>query len=330
MLISLNRNRAISGKDLLITGAGGSIGSELARQAAHLSPRRLILLDINENSLYLLAKALSDTGIPVCPEVVSIRDRQAIFRLMVRYRPQTVLHAAAHKHVPLLEQNPDQAVKNNIFGTLNLLDSCEQTGAEHFVLISTDKAVRPCSVMGATKRICEQMIALRKDSAVHFTAVRFGNVLDSAGSVLPVFRQQIASGGPVRITDRRMTRYFMSIPEAAELVLKAAEKEEKGHIYMLEMGEQVEICRLAEKLIREMGYTPEQMSIVETGLRPGEKLTEELSLPKEHFSPTDSPKILSAQLVPDFTRAQLDTLVTGLQAAAENGDGEEIRRLLGL
>lgn len=324
-------NKAVTGKDVLITGAGGSIGSELARQVYGLSPRSMILLDINENSLYLLALSLTgEKGIPVYPEVVSIRDRKAVFSLLAQYRPQTILHAAAHKHVPLMEKNPDQAVKNNIFGTLNLVEGCEQAGAEQFVLISTDKAVRPRSVMGATKRICEQIIAYRGESSVHFTAVRFGNVLDSAGSVLPAFRQQILSGGPVRITDRRMKRFFMSIPEAAALVLQAAENKEKGFIYMLDMGEQVEIYKLAEKLISDMGYTAEQIPIIETGLRPGEKLTEELSFPQEYFQSTSNPKILSARLVPGCTRKQLDILLAQLRSAAEDGNKEKIRVLLQL
>ncbi len=325
------QNEAITGKDVLITGAGGSIGSELSRQVYKLRPRSMVLLDINENSLYLLSLSLAgESGVPVYPEVVSIRDREAVFRLLARCRPQTVLHAAAHKHVPLMEKNPDQAVKNNIFGTLNLIEGCERAGIERFVLISTDKAVRPRSVMGASKWICEQLIACREESAVSFAAVRFGNVLDSAGSALPVFRSQILSGGPVRITDRRMKRYFMSIPEAASLVLQAAEKKDKGRIFMLDMGEQVEIYRLAEQLIREMGYTTEQIPIIETGLRPGEKLTEELSLPQERFRPTGHPKIQSARLYSAFTREELETLLARLRLAAENGDEKEIRALLRL
>lgn len=322
-------NPAITGKDVLITGGGGSIGSELAHQVHRLNPRSLTLLDINENNLYLLSQSLSRKhGAPVTPQVISIRDREAIFRLFERLHPQTVLHAAAHKHVPLMEQNPDQAVKNNILGTLNLFDAAQTYGAEKVVLISSDKAVRPSSVMGATKRVCEQL-CLDREGPI-FTAVRFGNVMDSAGSVLPLFRQQLREERKILITDRRMTRYFLSIPQAVQLVLEAAAENERGKIYMLDMGQPVSIGQLALNVIREEGFSPSEVEIVETGIRPGEKLEEELSSPDEHFVPTLVQGLLSADACATYSGEEKKQLLDRLKAAADNGEYLVIRSLLGL
>lgn len=322
-------NPAITGKDVLITGGAGSIGSELARQVCQLAPRSLTLLDINENALYLLNQSLSrHYGMDITPEVISIRDRTAIFRLFDRLRPQTVIHAAAHKHVPLMEQNPDQAVKNNIFGTLNLFDAAQQYGAEKVVLISSDKAVRPSSVMGVTKQICEQL-CLERNGPV-FTAVRFGNVLDSAGSVIPLFRQQLHEEKRILLTDRRMTRYFMSIPQAVQLILQAAAENDRGKIYMLDMGNPVSIGQIALKVIKEEGFSPEDVEIVETGIRPGEKLEELLASPDEYFTPTSTPRLLSANAVSLFSADQKLHLLEKLKIAAENIDHLQIRELLGL
>ena len=322
-------NPAITGKDVLITGGGGSIGSELARQVYRLAPRSLTLLDINENSLYLLTQCLSRKGgTPVMPQVISIRDRKALFRLFAQLHPQTVLHAAAHKHVPLMEQNPDQAVKNNIFGTLNLFDAAQAYQAEKVLLISTDKAVRPSSVMGATKRICEQL-CLDREGPV-FTAVRFGNVVNSAGSVLPLFRQQLREEKKILLTDRRMTRYFLSIPQAAELVLHAAAKNRPGKIYMLDMGQPVSIGQLAMQVIKEEGFAPNEVEIVETGIRPGEKLEELLFSSDERFVPTDIAGLLAADACPEYTVLEKERLLKQLKNAADNGDAPAIRSLLGL
>ena len=322
-------NPAITGKDVLITGGAGSIGSELARQVCRLAPRSLTLLDINENALYLLTQSLSrQYRMAVTPEVVSIRDRAAVFRLFDRLKPQTVIHAAAHKHVPLMERNPDQAVKNNIFGTRNLFDAAQRYGAEKVVLISSDKAVRPSSVMGATKQFCEQLCLGR--SGPVFTAVRFGNVLDSAGSVIPLFRQQLREEGKILLTDRRMTRYFMSIPQAVRLILEAAAADEREKIYMLDMGNPVPIEQIALKVIKEEGFSPAEVEIVETGIRPGEKLQELLAAPSETFSPTGISGLLSAKAEPLFPADTCKNLLNKLESAAELGDAPKIRALLGL
>lgn len=322
-------NPAITGKSVLITGGAGSIGSELARQVCRLAPRSLTLLDINENALYLLTQSLSrQYGMDIIPEVISIRDRMAILRLFDRLEPQTVIHAAAHKHVPLMEQNPDQAIKNNIFGTLNLFDAAQQHHAEKVVLISSDKAVRPSSVMGATKQVCEQLCIGR--SGPVFTAVRFGNVLDSAGSVIPLFRQQLREERKILLTDRRMTRYFMSIPQAVRLILEASAANEREKIYMLDMGKPVSIGGLALKVIQQEGFSPSDVEIVETGIRPGEKLEELLSLPSENFLPTGIPGLLSAKAEPLFSPDEKSRLLENLKTAADMGDTLQIRALLGL
>ena len=270
-------------KVVLVTGGGGSIGSELCRQIASYNPQKLIIFDIIENSAYLLKKELDfiyKGSLEVQVEIGTIRDEGRLSELFKKYRPDIVYHAAAHKHVPLMERNPGEAVKNNILGTYNLLRISTYYGCEKFVMISTDKAVNPTNVMGATKRYCEMMIqamADLPDCRTEYSAVRFGNVLGSNGSVVPLFMKQIEQGGPITITDKRIIRYFMTISEAASLVLKAGSMAHRSEIFILDMGKPVKIVSLAENLVRLAGLKPyTDIQIVETGLRPGEKLYEEL------------------------------------------------------
>jgi FlaA1/EpsC-like NDP-sugar epimerase len=285
----------IRGRVVLVSGAGGSIGSELARQIAHYEPERVLLLDRYENGLYQVDLELRDAGVGgrVTCIIGDVLDRARLDQVFARYRPRIVFHAAAHKHVPLMELNPLEAVKNNVFGTRNLIAASHAHGVERFVMISTDKAVNPTNVMGATKRIAE---FLARDAAsrgaTKFTTVRFGNVLGSNGSVLPVFRDQIARGGPVTVTHPDIKRFFMLIPEAVQLVLVAASRGAGGEIFVLEMGEPIAIADFAENLIRLSGMVPHKdIAIVYTGLRPGEKLFEELFDASEETLPTDHPKL---------------------------------------
>ncbi len=286
----------IETKTVVVTGAAGSIGSELCRQILHSHPKILLMIDINENGLYDLQQEFNmmqrdgqlREDIMYLPLITSIRDRAALDRLFASYRPQIVFHAAAHKHVPLMEDMPIEAVKNNIFGTHNLLEVADKYGVERFVSISTDKAVNPTNVMGATKRFVEKMIqSMDPHSKTKFVAVRFGNVLGSNGSIIPLFKKQISNGGPVTITDKKIIRYFMTIPEAVSLVLQAATYGNGGEIFVLDMGQPVKILDLAEKMIRLAGYIPySEIEIKEIGLRPGEKLYEELHLNKEDVTKT--------------------------------------------
>ena len=270
----------IEGKTVLVTGAGGSIGSELCRQIACFSPARLLLLGHGENSIYLIHKELKNKfqdKIEIVPIIADIQDRKRIFQIMKTYRPDRVYHAAAHKHVPLMENNPQEAVKNNIYGTRNVAEASKAAGVSKFVMISTDKAVNPPNVMGATKRVAEMIVTgLNEEGKTLFSAVRFGNVLGSRGSVVPLFKEQIAKGGPVTVTDFRMTRYFMTIPEASRLVIQAGALMQGGEVFVLDMGEPVKILDLAKKMISLSGQSEADIKIVETGIRPGEKLYEEL------------------------------------------------------
>ena len=273
-------------KVILVTGAGGSIGSEICRQIFKFNPKKIILLGHGENSIYLIDRELRNIGTnkvtEIIPVIADIQDRQRIFEVMELHRPTIVYHAAAHKHVPLMEYNPQEAVKNNIFGTKNVAEASKAAGVEHFVMVSTDKANNPPNVMGATKRIAEMIVTgLNEEGRTKFSAVRFGNVLGSRGSVIPVFREQISTGGPVTVTDFRMTRYFMTIPEASRLVIQSGALASGGEIFVLDMGEPVKIVDLAKNMIRLCGYSEEDIEIVETGIRPGEKLYEELLLDKE-------------------------------------------------
>lgn len=281
----------IGDKVIAITGAGGSIGSELCRQIVKFKPEQLVMIDINENSLYMLEQefnrnkvhGLMSKDIQVISLIVSIRDYSSVNQVFKQYQPEVVFHAAAHKHVPLMETRPQEAIKNNVFGTNNVIQACIKNKVSRFIMISTDKAVNPTNVMGATKRMTEMLLQANGDNGVtKMAAVRFGNVLGSNGSVIPIFKQQIAEGGPVTITDKNIIRYFMTIPEAAQLVLQAGFYADKGEIFVLDMGEPVKILDLAEKMIRLSGYKPyEDIDIVEIGLRPGEKMFEELHLSGE-------------------------------------------------
>lgn len=281
----------IRGRTVLVTGGGGSIGSELCRQVAACGPRRLIIFDIYENNAYDVQQELKAKYPGLALEVIigSVRDEARVDGLFERYRPDVVYHAAAHKHVPLMEDSPNEAVKNNIFGTYNVAAAAEKYRTETFVLISTDKAVNPTNVMGATKRVCEMIIQMFSRSSEHtrFVAVRFGNVLGSSGSVIPLFRRQIESGGPVTVTHRDIIRYFMTIPEAVMLVMQAGVYAQGGEIFVLDMGAPVRIDDLARKMIKLSGYEPDVDIMIEyTGLRPGEKLFEELLLNEEGLTKT--------------------------------------------
>ena len=280
----------ITGKTMLVTGGGGSIGSELCRQAAAQRPKRLIIFDIYENNAYDIQMELRRTH-PELDLVVligSVRDRERVMQVFDRYRPDLVCHAAAHKHVPLMETSPFEAIKNNVFGTYNVAQAADRFGTQRFILISTDKAVSPTNVMGASKRLCEMIVQMMNDrSATEYVAVRFGNVLGSAGSVIPLFRKQIRSGGPVTVTDKRVIRYFMTIPEAVQLIFQAGAYARGGEIFVLDMGEHVRIDDLARNMIRLSGFEPDvDIPIVYTGLRPGEKLYEELLLSGEGMQKT--------------------------------------------
>lgn len=276
----------ITGKVILVTGAGGSIGSEICRQIIQFNPAKLLLLGHGENSIYLIDRELrthhQNCPTEIVPIIADIQDRKKINEIMEQYHPDIVYHAAAHKHVPLMEYNPKEAVKNNIFGTKNVAEAAKAAKVKNFVMVSTDKANNPPNVMGATKRIAEMIVTgLNEEGSTKFSSVRFGNVLGSRGSVIPVFREQIAQGGPVTITDFRMTRYFMTIPEASRLVIQAGALAKGGEIFILDMSEPVKILDLAKNMIRLSGYSESEIEIIEVGIRPGEKLYEELLLDKE-------------------------------------------------
>lgn len=285
----------IEGKCILVTGGGGSIGSELCRQIAAHNPSRLIILDIYENNAYDIEQELRRNlpSLNLLTLIASVRDRNKIETVFRTYRPAIVFNAAAHKHVPLMETSPNEAVKNNVFGTLNVAEMADKYGAERFVQISTDKAVNPTNIMGATKRICEMIVqTIGHHSKTKFVAVRFGNVLGSNGSVIPLFRRQIEAGGPVTVTHKDIVRYFMTIPEAVSLVLQAGAYAEGGQIFVLDMGEQVRIYDLACNLIRLSGYTPNvDIEVKITGLRPGEKLYEERLMAEEGLRTTANKSI---------------------------------------
>ena len=285
----------LSNKVVLVTGAGGSIGSEMCRQICKFDPRQLILLEQAENPLFYIERELHKTyaEIPLETVICNITDKRRVDTVFQKYQPDVVIHAAAHKHVPLMELNPSEAIKNNVCGTRIVADAAHENGVLSFVMISTDKAVNPTSIMGSAKRIAEMYIqTLDRSSATEFVTVRFGNVLGSEGSVVPIFKQQIADGGPVTVTDPEMQRYFMTIPEASQLVLQAATMGRGGEILLLDMGEPVKIVDLAKELIILSGFRPgDDIEIVFTGLRPGEKLFEELSIEGEDMQATFHPKI---------------------------------------
>ena len=316
----------LAGKTVMVTGGGGSIGSEICRQIMRFHPKLLIIFDIYENCAYELEYDLRQRyggNCPVLTLIGSIRDRKRLDEVFQEYQPQVVFHAAAHKHVPLMERSPAEAIKNNVFGTLNLLESSKEHGVERFVQLSTDKAVNPTNVMGATKRVTEMLIRrFGEDAGMKCMAVRFGNVLGSHGSVIPLMEAQIRRGGPVTVTHPDATRYFMTIPEAAQLVLQAGALAESGAIYVLDMGEPVRIMDLAEKLIRAYGYEPNiDMPIRVIGLRPGEKMTEELLMAseREHMTKTAHRKIFVAHVDP-VSSVDCDRMLEILRPAAEVND----------
>ena len=305
----------LSGKTVAVTGAGGSIGSELCRQIMKFHPKELVMIDINENSLYMLEQEFNRArihhrlyeDIVVDSYIASIRDRISIDYIFSTKQPDVVFHAAAHKHVPLMETRPMEAIKNNVFGTNNVIQCCIRNKVPRFIMISTDKAVNPTNVMGATKRMTEMILQANGNNGVtKMAAVRFGNVLGSNGSVIPIFRNQIREGGPVTITDRNITRYFMTIPEAAQLVLQAGYYADRGEIFVLDMGEPVKILDLAEKMIRLAGLEPyKDIDIMEIGLRPGEKMFEELRLDGEDTERTKN-DLIFVNHVMRITRAEID------------------------
>ncbi|WP_418220812.1 polysaccharide biosynthesis protein [Catenibacterium sp.] len=283
-------NKYYKDKVILITGGGGSIGSELCRQLAKMEPKKIIILDIYENGAYNVQQELKiayGNSLDLQIEICSITNRKALRTVFERHHPQIIINAAAHKHVPLMEHNCVEAIYNNVFGTQNLVELCEEYGAERFMMVSTDKAVNPTNVMGATKRMCEMIVqSASTHGKVKYSATRFGNVLGSAGSVIPLFKRQIANGGPVTLTDKRIIRYFMTIPEASQLVLKSGAIANNGELFVLDMGQPVKILDLAENMIRLSGV--QGVKIIETGLRPGEKLYEELLVNTEELDKTDN------------------------------------------
>jgi FlaA1/EpsC-like NDP-sugar epimerase len=334
-----------------VTGAGGSIGAELCRQAARLGVGKLVLIEQAEPALFNIMHELrgADLRCEVIPAICDVTDRERVRSLLSEHRPKVIFHAAAHKHVPLMEQNAGEAIKNNVFGTRVMVEEADAAEVETFVLISTDKAVNPTSVMGATKRVAELLTqGMSTRSKTKFLGVRFGNVLGSAGSVIPIFRKQIRGGGPVTVTHPEMTRYFMTIPEASQLVIQAGAMGKGGEIFVLDMGEPVKILDLARDLIEFSGLVPDRdIKIVFSGVRPGEKLFEELGFDAEKMDKTRHPKIFTGKLAPvawksvveglrdleehrqsdtrSDVRAALGKLVPEMQidAGAQVGDGEK-------
>ena len=315
-------------KVVMVTGGGGSIGSELCRQIAKSHPKQLIIVDIYENNAYDIQLELQRKYPKLNLEtmIASVRDQNKINDLFAYYHPDIVYHAAAHKHVPLMEDAPHEAIKNNVFGTLNVAKAADQYGVKKFILISTDKAVNPTNIMGASKRLCEMIVqSFDKKSKTEFVAVRFGNVLGSAGSVIPLFKRQIANGGPVTVTDKRIIRYFMTIPEASQLVLQSGAMANNGELFVLDMGQPVKIMDLAENMIRLSGV--QGIEIVETGLRPGEKLYEELLVKTEELDKTSNSMIFierDSALSPE----EINTRLNMLREVCETGDDSQAREVL--
>ena len=309
-----------TGKTVLVTGGGGSIGSEICRQIAKHSPKHLIILDIYENSTYNIEQELKSKykgTINLSIEIASVRDVERLDCIFRKYKPDVVFHAAAHKHVPLMEHSATEAIKNNVVGTYNAANMAEKYGVKKFILISTDKAVNPTNIMGASKRMCEMIVQSRENSATSFVAVRFGNVLGSNGSVIPLFKNQIENGGPITLTDKRIIRYFMTIPEASQLVMYAGAIAHRGELFVLDMGKPVKILDLAENMIRLSGLTPyKDIDIIEIGLRPGEKLYEELLIKTENLTKTVNKKIFIEHDTP-LTREEIDEKIKILLSAVK-------------
>lgn len=302
--------KTIQGKTVLITGAGGSIGSELCRQIIHLGPDKLLLLGRGENSIYQIERELKDSGVDVIGLIGDIQNKARLESIFDEHSPEIIYHAAASKHVPLMENNPTEAVLNNIIGTKNLVDMAHKYGAFSFVMISTDKAVRPSSVMGSSKRIAELLVqSMNRTSNTRFSIVRFGNVLGSRGSVVPLFQEQIDKGGPITITDKEMTRFFMTIPEASKLVIQAGAYALGGEIFILDMGEPVKIYDLALKMIEFSGRYG--VEIIEVGIRPGEKIHEELLSQHEVASDKVLPKTFVSTSKPR-NKEEILSIITSL------------------
>ena len=328
-IINEKINAYYRGKTVLITGGGGSIGSELCRQIARMTPKKIIILDIYENSAYDIQQELKmkyGNKLDLSVEIVSITNKKGLGRVFENYSPDIVINAAAHKHVPLMEHNCIEAVENNVFGCLNIIELCEEYGVSRFMMVSTDKAVNPTNVMGATKRMCEMiMLAYSTRGKVKCSATRFGNVLGSAGSVIPLFKRQIAAGGPVTITDKRIIRYFMTISEASQLVLESGAMAENGEIFVLDMGNPVKILDLAENMISLMGAR--NIDIIETGLRPGEKLYEELLVNKKELDKTENDLIFIDRESP-VTMEDLEDKLRVLSEATASLDDDGVREAL--
>ena len=327
----------IKGKSILVTGAGGSIGSQIVREIFKFKPSQLVLVDVNENALYMLERDLDFEkshskeyeDINYISEIVSIREKEALTEVFDKYKPSVVFHAAAHKHVPLMERRPQEAIKNNVFGTKNVMDVAIEKEVERFIMISTDKAVNPTNAMGASKRLTEIILQSKGNKyKTKFAAVRFGNVLGSNGSVIPIFKEQIKKGGPITITHRNIIRYFMTIPEAAQLVLQAGYYASEGEIFLLDMGEPVKIIDLATNLIKLSGLEPyKDIDIEEIGLRPGEKMYEELSLDYESSEKTDNQMIYKNTTL-DIDVEELDKKLVELKSMLGHSTNGEIRSKL--
>lgn len=316
-------------KVILITGGGGSIGSELCRQLAKMDPKQIIILDIYENGAYDVQQELKiayGNNINLQIEICSITHKKALEKVFKQYHPQIIINAAAHKHVPLMEHNCVEAIYNNVFGTKNLIELCEKYNAQRFMMVSTDKAVNPTNVMGATKRMCEMMVqSASLYGHVKYSATRFGNVLGSAGSVIPLFKRQIAKGGPVTLTDKRIIRYFMTIPEASQLVLQSGAMANNGELFVLDMGQPVKILDLAENMIKLSGA--HDIEIIETGLRPGEKLYEELLMNSDTLTKTDNDLIFIEKDTP-LSKEEIDEKLEVLRNAIESEDDNDAREAL--
>jgi FlaA1/EpsC-like NDP-sugar epimerase len=319
----------VGGRTVMVTGAGGSIGSELCRQLATLKPATLVAFDQAETNLFWLQLELqrSNSDVQVVPIVGDILDSHRVNEVMKFHRPAAVYHAAAYKHVPMMEQNTLEAIRNNVFGTETVAAAAEENGVDRFVLISTDKAVHPISIMGMSKRVAEDLLISRNGSSTSHITVRFGNVLGSAGSVMPLFQWQMGVGGPVTVTDTEATRYFMLIVEAAQLVLQAAAMGRGGEVFMLDMGTPVPVLQLAEDLMRLSGVYPSDISVEMVGLRPGEKLREELMHETEKFLPSDHDQIF-VSVDAKFDRNHFQSTLTELRQAVGDGDEREARRIL--
>lgn len=326
-------NEYYKDKVILITGGGGSIGSELCRQLAKMEPKQIIILDIYENGVYDVQQELKiayGNKLNLQIEICSITHRKALEKVFESYHPQIIINAAAHKHVPLMEHNCVEAIFNNVFGTQNLVELCEKYGAERFMMVSTDKAVNPTNVMGATKRMCEMIVqSASTHGKVKYSATRFGNVLGSAGSVIPLFKRQIANGGSVTVTDKRIIRYFMTIPEASQLVLQSGAMAKNGELFVLDMGQPVKIMDLAENMIRLSGV--QGIDIIETGLRPGEKLYEELLVKTEELD-TTSNSMIFIERDTALSVEEIDYKLKVLREACNTGDNllakEVLRRVV--